>query len=297
MTTGVAISATPVVTELWRPAAGRGPERPRSGGETLVRQHQLSLDVAPAWADHAFFRQPDNWPHSDDRFPLVPMTGIVEMLMQTASDLHPELVPVAVEEVGAFRWLAVDPPVEVTIRATTLNRPRPRGDTNTYVKVAIDGHARATVVMASAYPSAPRTPVPQLVNGRPSHIDASRFYTDRHMFHGPAYQGIHEFLTVADNGSRALLRSLPAPGALLDNAGQLMGHWLSAQDTSDRLVLPTSIERLEFFGPQPPMIGASRPTRWCSRPCSGPSAAGCQSTTATTRSSRSAGPTLPPATW
>jgi len=72
------------------------------------------------------------------------------------------------------------------------------------------------------------------------------------MFHGPAYQGVRAFLALGDDGSRAILKSLPAPGALLDNAGQLMGHWLSAHAEADRLVLPTSIARVELFGPQPP---------------------------------------------
>jgi phosphopantetheinyl transferase len=71
------------------------------------------------------------------------------------------------------------------------------------------------------------------------------------MFHGPAYQGVRAFLALGDNGTRAILKSLPAPGALLDNAGQLMGHWLSSHADVDRLVLPTSIQRIAFYGPHP----------------------------------------------
>ncbi|HEY3141773.1 MAG TPA: beta-ketoacyl synthase N-terminal-like domain-containing protein [Acidimicrobiales bacterium] len=215
-----------------------------------VTQRRLSVDSEPAWNDHAFFRQRADWPHRDDWFPLVPMTGLVEMMTETAAELHPHLVPVVIEDIAAFRWLTVDPPVDVTLRATTVEAD-PDGRT-AKVKVSIEGHARATVVLAQAYPAAPSgADAGRLVNGRPSHIDASCFYTERHMFHGPAYQGVEEFLTVADNGSRALLRTNPAPGALLDNAGQLMGHWLSSQATSDRLVLPTSIQRIELFGPHP----------------------------------------------
>jgi phosphopantetheinyl transferase (holo-ACP synthase) len=118
--------------------------------------------------------------------------------------------------------------------------------------VTIDGHARATVVLARAYPTPPPDAGPSpLVGERPSHIDASRFYDDRHMFHGPAYRGVERFLAVADNGSRAILRAPAAPDGLLDAASQLMGHWLSAHAEVDRLVFPTSIRRLELFGPQP----------------------------------------------
>jgi hypothetical protein len=212
----------------------------------------LGLDEVPAWADHAFFRQPDGWPYGDDRFPLVPMTGIVEMLQEHANRLHPELVPVAVVDIAAFRWLTVDPPVKITLRASTI--PSTTGDPkgSVRVKTAIDGHARATVVLAPRYPARTPANAERLVNERPSHLDASRFYVDRHMFHGPAYQGVRTFEAIGDNGSRAVLKSLSAPGALLDNAGQLMGHWLSAHAEVDRLVLPTSIGRVELYGPHPP---------------------------------------------
>ncbi|MGH9214323.1 MAG: beta-ketoacyl synthase N-terminal-like domain-containing protein [Acidimicrobiales bacterium] len=237
-------AATPVPA-----ATGAGGAMPVSG---LVRTQRLSLELEPAWADHAFFRQRDGWPHGEDRFPLVPMTGIVEMVTATAVELCPDLVPVAVEDVAAFRWLTVDPPTEVTLRATTIEHSPPTDPPGSVrVKATIDGHARATVILAPGYPSGPAPAPLQLHNGQPSHIDATRFYADRHMFHGPAYQGVEEFLTLADNGSRAVLRTPSAPGGLLDNAGQLMGHWLSAQATSSRLVLPTSIGRIELFGPHP----------------------------------------------
>jgi malonyl CoA-acyl carrier protein transacylase/phosphopantetheinyl transferase (holo-ACP synthase) len=216
---------------------------------TLTWQQRFALDVEPAWADHALFRQPEGWRYAEDRFPLVPMTGIIEILMESASKLHPDLVPVAVEDVAAYRYLVVDPPTEATVRAATVGHGAAG---SVRVKVSIDGHARATVVLACGYPAAPPAdPAAALRNVRPSHIDADRLYVDRHMFHGPAYQGVHEFLALADNGSRAILRTPAAPGALLDNAGQVMGHWLSGHTDVGRLVLPTSIGRLDFFGPHP----------------------------------------------
>jgi phosphopantetheinyl transferase (holo-ACP synthase) len=138
--------------------------------------------------------------------------------------------------------------VEITVRATTLGRD---GHGAVRVRASIDGHARATVVLAADYPAAPLADAIRLRGERPSHIAADRFYADRHMFHGPAYQGVRAFLALGDDGSRAIVKSLPAPGSLLDNAGQLMGHWLTSRAGGDRLVLPTSIGRLAFFGPHP----------------------------------------------
>ncbi|HEY8544749.1 MAG TPA: beta-ketoacyl synthase N-terminal-like domain-containing protein [Acidimicrobiales bacterium] len=223
------------------------PAAPAAAPPGLVERRRLGLDTEPAWADHAFFRQRDGWPYPEDRFPLVPMTGIVELLADTAHRLHPGLVPIAVEEIAAFRWLAVDPAVEITLRATTLDA----ADGIVRVRASIDGHARATVVLAPDYPEPPADPPTRLRGERPSHIAADRFYVDRHMFHGPAYQGVRAFLAVGDDGSRAIVKSLPAPGALLDNAGQLMGHWLTSRPDGERLVLPTSIGRIAFFGPHP----------------------------------------------
>jgi phosphopantetheinyl transferase len=237
--------------EATAPAVVEGAARGGVVGGSLVASRWLSLEEVPAWADHAFFRQREGWPHSDDRFPLVPMTGIVEMLQEHANRVHPALVPVAVVDIAAFRWLTVDPPVEITLRASTIASQEGDPAGSVRVKAAIDGHARATVVLAPRYPARTPANAAKLVNERPSHIEATRFYVDRHMFHGPAYQGVRELQAVGDNGSRAVLKSPAAPGALLDNAGQLMGHWLSAHAEVDRLVLPTSIGRVELFGPHP----------------------------------------------
>jgi malonyl CoA-acyl carrier protein transacylase len=217
--------------------------------ETKVWRERFALDVEPAWADHALFRQVEGWPHPQDRFPLVPMTGIIEILMASAARLHPGLVPVRVEDVAAFRYLVVDPPAETTIRASTLGTGS-RGPVR--VKVEIERYAQGTVVLAPRYPTAPPARPPELTNPRASHITADRLYADRHMFHGPAYQGVEDLLALADDGSRALIRTPTGPGALLDNAGQLMGHWLSGHAEDRRLILPTSIQRVELFGPHPP---------------------------------------------
>jgi phosphopantetheinyl transferase (holo-ACP synthase) len=224
------------------------PHQVRSGVEKVLR---LGLDTEPAWADHAFFRQRDGWPYSEDRFPLVPMTGIVEILQQTANELHPHLVPVTVEQVTAFRWVAVDPAVEVLARATTVSSELTDPPGSVRVRTSLEGHARATVVLAPRYPAAPVTPPPDLVDEQAPRLDAERFYIDRHMFHGPAYQGIRKFRSWAANGARGVLESLPAPGALLDAAGQVLGSWLMAQPELGQLMFPTSVARFELYGPVP----------------------------------------------
>lgn len=223
---------------------------PPPGDTELVWQERFSLEDEPAWADHALVRQPDHWPHPEDRFPLVPMAGIVEILTRSAARLHPHLVPVVVEDMSAFRYLTVAPPTVATLRAWTLDGGR---DGPTRVRVAIDRHAQATVLMAQSYPTALRASGATGLEGELSnHVEAEHLYADRYLFHGPAYQGIEEILALAENGSRARLRTTGAPGALLDSAAQLTGHWLSAKADTGRVMLPTSIRQVELFGPHPP---------------------------------------------
>ena len=46
------------------------------------------------------------------------------------------------------------------------------------------------------------------------------------MFHGPLFQGVHELTAIGERHVRGVLTSLAAPGALLDNVGQLLGYWI-----------------------------------------------------------------------
>jgi hypothetical protein len=91
-----------------------------------------------------------------------------------------------------------------------------------------------------------------LRNPRPSPVGPAQLYDDHWMFHGPSFQGVRSIDALGDDGIDGTIESLPTPGAWLDNAGQLYGWWLMATAESDFLALPQSIERIEFFGPQPP---------------------------------------------
>jgi phosphopantetheinyl transferase (holo-ACP synthase) len=48
-----------------------------------------------------------------------------------------------------------------------------------------------------------------------------------------------------------VIETLPAPGALLDCAGQLMGWWVMLHEDHDRLAMPVQIERIELFAAHP----------------------------------------------
>jgi phosphopantetheinyl transferase len=205
----------------------------------------------PWWRDHSFYEQPPGWPCLEDEFPLVPMTGIIEMLADEAEALVPGTVAVRVESIRAFRWLAVEPPASVAVRASIdhlATAAAPPG--TTVVKTSVEGHARAVVHVATTHPPPPE-PAAGPVHGEiPVPVAPERIYAERHLFHGPEYQGIRS-LHFGTDGVTGRLASQAAPGALLDNAGQLFGLWMATRVDRDRLVLPTSIDRISFHGPRP----------------------------------------------
>ncbi|WP_426575024.1 beta-ketoacyl synthase N-terminal-like domain-containing protein [Aquihabitans sp. McL0605] len=224
-----------------------------AGGSPSLREtvHDLSVAAQPYWLDHAFYEQPAGWPVVDDLFPLVPMTAIIEMLQHEAEALVPGTVATRVEAIRAFKWLAVQPPTSVTVRATRDGDGADPATGETTVKASIDKHARATIVVAPTYPEPP-APAAAPVHGEIAcPCTPETLYDERHLFHGPAYQGLLTFDEFGDDGASGLLETKDFPGSLLDNAGQLFGFWLAQRVDKDRLVLPTSIDRISFYGPHP----------------------------------------------
>ena len=234
-----AAAASRAVVEAYRKA-----QQPALPTE-LATTRELSAALDPALGDHCFYRQPPAWPTLSDRYPVVPMTMTIGMLIAAAQRLHPALTAIAVEDVRAMRWLAVEPSIEITLRATK------RTNDAHLVDVDLPGYARATIRFAEAYPPAPRTALAPLTNPRPAPHSAEQMYGDRWMFHGPAYQGVTALGPVGDNGVDGFITTLPAPGALLDCAGQLMGWWVMHTETRDRLAMPVQISRIELFGAHP----------------------------------------------
>ncbi|MFE1172374.1 beta-ketoacyl synthase N-terminal-like domain-containing protein [Streptomyces sp. NPDC058773] len=214
---------------------------------TLRTTRRLSLQTVPYVRDHCVYLQPDDWPEPADRFPVVPMTTLLELAAEAARETCPGHLVTGYSDVRALRWLAVAPPVELNLDAT------PEGDGR--VRVRLGDYATVTVHLASGYPAPPPPDPAAPAPGRPAPVSAEALYRDRWMFHGPAFAGVHEVRTLAADGIRGTLRALPAPGALLDAAGQLLGHWMQLQLSGDRLVFPASLDRVRLYGP-PPHEGA-----------------------------------------
>ncbi|MFC6154994.1 type I polyketide synthase [Nocardioides yefusunii] len=221
--------------------------------ETLV---PLSVEAQPWWGDHAFYPQQPGWPVLEDRFPLVPLTGLVEMMGDAARELVPGSVVVSISDVRAFRWLAVEPAVEARLVAkidddASAAARAVHGPDTFVVRTSFEGHCRAVVTLSGAHPAAPAPAAPPVTGVIDRAWTPETIYPDGHLFHGPAYQGIVSMEAFGVNGAAGHLLTKPYPGSLLDNAGQIFGLWVAARADKDRLVLPTSVDEFAFFGEHP----------------------------------------------
>ncbi|WP_432003528.1 beta-ketoacyl synthase N-terminal-like domain-containing protein [Streptomyces sioyaensis] len=239
-----AIATAPTPTPAVAPSAAARPT-PSPAPRRTVRR--LSLDTVPYVRDHCVYLQPDDWPEPADRFPVVPMTTLLELAAEEARQVSPGQAVTGYSDVRALRWLPVAPPVDLTVTAT------PAGDGR--IRVGLGDYASVTVHLAAHHPAPPPPDLSPLTSGGPAPVSAAALYRDRWMFHGPAFAGVHEVGTLAADGIRGTLRALPAPGALLDAAGQLLGHWMQLKLSGDRLVFPATLDRVRLYGP-PPREGA-----------------------------------------
>jgi len=204
---------------------------------------RVGIDEMPYLLDHCFFRQRPGWPDPADRWPIVPATTVIGHLMDFAERAVPGMRAVGLREVRLLKWIEAVPSVDVPV---TVRRTAP-GE----VEVGLTGSSKAVVQLAAEYspPPAPWTFAP--ASERVPDMRAEQLYTERWMFHGPRFQGVSELTAIGDRHVRGVLTAPEAPGALLDNVGQLLGYWIMATLTERTTVFPVSMDDIRFHGPEP----------------------------------------------
>ncbi|AGP60649.1 beta-ketoacyl synthase [Streptomyces rapamycinicus NRRL 5491] len=212
------------------------------------RTHDLrvSTETMPYLRDHCFFPQRPGWPDEPDRWPVVPATTIVQHLMDTAErTAGGNTVAVAVHGARFDQWVTASPPTTVQVTAT-------RTSGTAHHTVTFGRGARATVEVADRHSDTRPTPwsVDPATERTPDHT-AQLIYAERWMFHGPAFQGLTELTAIGASHIRGTITTPPAPGALLDNVGQLLGYWIMATRTERTVVFPIGMRLMRFFGPHP----------------------------------------------
>ncbi|MFJ6081364.1 type I polyketide synthase [Streptomyces sp. NPDC092369] len=212
---------------------------PPTGHRTSLH---VSPDAMPYLLDHCFFPQRPGWPDVADRWPVVPATTIVQHIMDAAEATAPGMRAVAVHGARFDQWLTATPPVDVPVTVT------PDGPNR--LAVTFGPGARAVVELAPAYPAAPAHHPHPGGDRTPEHT-AAQLYGERWMFHGPAFQGVTELTGIGDHHVRGVITTPPAPGALLDNVGQILGYWIMATRKNRTVVFPVQMREMRFYGPHP----------------------------------------------
>ncbi|WP_433228227.1 beta-ketoacyl synthase N-terminal-like domain-containing protein [Micromonospora sp. CA-248260] len=231
-----------------RPVTPAAPVRPATvaavGAEIGRITRRISLETMPYLLDHCFFVQPDDWPDPEDRWPVVPATALVAHMMEAVEQLVPGVPVVAVHDAKFNRWLIAEPAtdVEIVVRAAGPNR----------YAVAFAGYARATIEVGTAYPTPPPVWTHDPATERPPTLGAAEMYAERLMFHGPQFQGVTEVHALGDMHVRGIVTAPVPPGALLDNALQLIGNWLITTQPFRTVALPVGLGQVRFYGPPPP---------------------------------------------
>ncbi|MBN1656108.1 MAG: polyketide synthase dehydratase domain-containing protein [Deltaproteobacteria bacterium] len=228
-------------SNLWRATDDAGLNGPEA--DERIFRSRISLQSHPELTDHGFYYKPD-WPDTTDHGSVVPMTGLLCLMQEAAQSMFPDQKLFAFENVIARRVLAVVPATDLEIRCRKIDESR--------INVELVSYASGIVRLGEHDFQGRPYNAPRLRNPRPSPIDAATLYADRWMFHGPRYQGIKAIGPVGDDGIIGELSCGDAMGALLDNAGQLLGAWIMLNSLQKCLPLPARIKRIRFHRPNPP---------------------------------------------
>ncbi|WP_329552390.1 polyketide synthase [Streptomyces sp. NBC_00696] len=220
--------------------AAAHPAPPREWQTTV----HVSPESMPYLMDHCFFPQRPDWPDVADRWPVVPATTIVQHIIELAERAAPGMRAVAVHDARFDRWLTATPSIDVPVRVVAEAPDR--------LAVSFGPHARGVVELAPAHaPSPAPHPRPDSTTERVPDHTAAHLYDERWMFHGPAFQGVTELTAIGDRHVRGIITTPPAPGALLDNVGQILGYWIMATRTERTVVFPVGMREMRFHGPHP----------------------------------------------
>lgn len=246
----------PLLGELWQ----------YEPGQALVARRQFSLDRDMFLYDHRFVHALEV-KSVEDCMPVVPMTFTIELTLEAAQSLLPDLTVIGCEQVRAMRWIALRQvrAIDVEIRAEVQQVDAETGVHRVLVQVWFEEKLSASVVvlLAAVYREDLQLTIspPAEEGDWPWAVD--ELYTERFMFHGPRFHaitGLGKFGNPTYAGELTMLppdqlfADDPQPQLIsdpvaLDALGQLFGAWCATLGWES---LPIGIEKIEFYRTPPP---------------------------------------------
>jgi acyl transferase domain-containing protein len=238
-------------------------------GESITLRLPLSTCEHRYLLDHSLYFEASEFGNEADRIYTMPATCSIEMMCQAAGLLDPGRKVIAVKGVQVFRRLSVVGNHEPVSLQVTAKRVKPGEFIASLREDAEDGgaYSRCTVILADDYPPAPAPVELVLQDPKVKQVCTGKdLYTDHHVFHGPAFQGVRTIDQVGVNGviatlevlpKNALIASDPDPAQhidphLLDACGQLAGYWPVEYLASGYVVLPIRFQEVAKFCDNPP---------------------------------------------
>ncbi|GMQ83281.1 MAG: beta-ketoacyl synthase N-terminal-like domain-containing protein [Gammaproteobacteria bacterium] len=194
--------------------------------------------------------------------PVVPLTASLEMLTEVAGLLATRVHLVALENVRAYNWIALDEG-EKTIR---LEADRLSGDASierfhAAIFAGDDLLLEGDILFSDEVPGSEAV-LPPLQSPRDPIWQDHELYTTG-MFHGPMYHSVRHLLAWDETGIDAELAATPVTGfydaqsqpsfflnpVLMDAVGHLTAFWIAQSRGTDFSCFPSRIARIELVNP------------------------------------------------
>ncbi|HTU93494.1 MAG TPA: beta-ketoacyl synthase N-terminal-like domain-containing protein [Gemmataceae bacterium] len=237
----------------------------RVAGQELAIDRTLDLAEDLFLHDHLFVYAPHK--PVAERVPILPLTMSMEFAAEAAALLAPGLSLIGFENVRGSRWVSLYEvsTLDIRLEARLLSDDPQTGVQRIHVSLssAETSHFSATVLLAPDYRRDVDFTLADTEGDGPWPIIAEEVYSERLMFHGPAFQSVSVLGTLGNPGATAglivrpsdrLFASIPDPQMLtdpcvMDGIGQVVGLWAKMYGL---YILPIGADKIEFYGPPPP---------------------------------------------
>ena len=223
--------------------------------------------------DHLFVYAPHK--SLPERLPILPLTMSMEFAAETAALLSPGLGLIGFENIKGSRWVGLyeTSKLDIRLEARLLSFDAETGVQRVRVTLstAEAAHFSATVLFADTYRQDVDFTLADTEGDGPWPLTPEQVYSERLMFHGPAFQSVVALSTLGNPGATAglavrprdrLFASLTDPLLLtdpcvMDGIGQVVGLWGRMYG---QYILPIGVDKVEFYCP-PPSPGTTVPIR------------------------------------